>query len=244
MGRLYQWSREGISEALRLFHKAIEVDPDFAGAYGMAAYCYIQRKSYGWITDRSLENAECERWARRAAEIANGDAVALSKAAHAISSVVGDLDSGAVFIDQALKLNPNLAAGWYVSGWVKLFLGEPEVAIEHLARAIRLGPSDPLILKMYAGLAYAHFFAGRYDDASTMAAMALRVRPTYLTAVRGAAASHAFAGRLSESRRLIAHMHTLDPALSVSNLSNLIPFHRSEHFSKWAEALQRAGLPD
>jgi hypothetical protein len=43
--------------------------------------------------------------------LAKDDASALSKAAHAIASVARDIDSGAVFIDQALKLNPNLAAG-------------------------------------------------------------------------------------------------------------------------------------
>ena len=244
MGSLYQWSREGIADALSHFQRAIEIDPEFAGAYGMAAYCYVQRKSYGWITDRAKENAECERLARRAAELAGDDAFALSKAAHAIATVMGDVDSGAVFVEQALRLDPNLAAAWYVSGWIRLILGEPEVAVEHQAHAIRLSPCDPLILKMRAALAYAHFFAGRYDDASTMAASALCVRPTYLTAVRGAAASHALAGRLAESRRLIARMHELDPALRVSNLPDLIPFHRSDHFAKWADALRRAGLPD
>lgn len=243
IGHLYQWSREGISDALQLFQKAIEIDPCFSTAYGMAAYCYVQRQSYGWITDRLVENAECERLSRRAAELAKDDALALSKAAHAISSVVGDLDSGAVLIDQALRLNPNLAVAWYVSGWVRLFLGEPEVATEHLARAIRLGSGDPLIVKMHAALAYAHFFAARYDEASRVAATALRVRPTYLTAVRGAAASHALAGRLLESRRLMSHMHALDPALRLSDLPHLLPFHRSDHFARWAEALQRAGLP-
>jgi cytochrome c-type biogenesis protein CcmH/NrfG len=86
------------------------------------------------------------------------DGVALSKAAHAVASVVDDVDSGAVLIDRTLKLNPGLAAGWYVSGWIRLFLGEPETAIEHLTRAMHLSPFDPLIFKMYAAIGYAYFF--------------------------------------------------------------------------------------
>jgi TolB-like protein len=242
--RVYQWSKDGMSNALAHFYRAAQLDPELACAYGMAAYCYIQRKSYGWITDQPGETAECARLARRAAELARNDAVALSKAAHAIASVGGDVDSGAVFVDRALKINPNLAAGWYVSGWIKLFLGEHELAIEHLGRAMRLGPFDPLGFKIQAALAYAHFFAGRYDEASAMAVNALHAQPRYLTAVRGAAASHALAGRLYEARRLIAQMHDLDPALRVANLSSLIPFHRPEDFDKWADALRRAGLPD
>jgi hypothetical protein len=88
------------------------------------------------------------------------------------------------------------------------------------------------------------FFIGRYDDASVMATKALRARPRYLTAVRGAAASHALAGRRGRAHKLMAQMHELDPALRVSNLSDLIPFRRSEHFLRWADALRNAGLPD
>jgi TolB-like protein len=243
MGNVYQWSKDGIDHALSLFHKAIQIDPEFASAYGMAAYCYVQRQSYGWIVDRMQETAECARLARRAAELAKDDAAALSKAAHAIASVTRDIDSGAVFIDRALKLNPKLPAAWYVSGWIRLLLGDPEIAIEHLTQAIRLGPFDPLIFKMHAALAYAHFFSGRYDDASAMAASALRERPNYLTAVRAAAASHALAGRLDRAQSLMAHMRKRDSALRISNLKDLIPFCRSEDVSKWVDGLQRAGLP-
>jgi TolB-like protein len=243
MGNVYQWSKDGIDGALSLFHKAVEIDPEFASAYGMAAYCYVQRTSYGWIADRMRESAECARLARRAAELANDDAAALSKAAHAIASVAQDIDSGAVFIDRALKLNPKLPAAWYVSGWMRLLLGEPEVASEHLTKAIRLGPFDPLIFKMQAALAYAHFFSGRYDDASAMAASALRARPNYLTALRVAAASHALAGRLDKGRNLMTHMRRHDSALRISNLKDLIPFCRSADFARWMDGLQRAGLP-
>jgi TolB-like protein len=244
MGNVYQWSRDGINDALSQFHKAIHVDPGFASAYGMAAYCYVQRKSYGWIADRAKETTECARLAYRAAELAQGDAAALAKAAHAIASVARDIDSGALFIERALKLNPSLAAAWYVSGWIRLFRGEPVMAIEHLTRAIRLSPFDPLAFKMHAALAYAHFFAGRYDDASAMAASALLTRPNYLTAVRAGAASHALAGRLDKARNLMTHMRKRDPVLRISNLMDLLPFCRSQDFGRWAGGLHKAGLPD
>ncbi len=244
MGSVYQWTRDGISEALRLFNKAIQIDPEFAAAYGMAAYCYVQRKSYGWFTDRQQEIAESARLARRAAELGKDDAVALSKAAHAIFYLEADVESAVAFIDQALRLNPNLAAAWYVSGWVRICLGEPDVAIEHLTRAMRLSPFDPLIFREHAAIAYAHFFAGRYDEATAWAEKAMRERPNYLTAIRGAAASHALAGRVGKAQKLIAHMREFDPALRISNLSDLLPFRRARDFAKWSKALQTAGLPE
>src|SRR5262249_50338913 len=50
MASFYQWTRECIDEALRLFYRAIELDPDFASAYGMAARCYVWRKVNNWMT--------------------------------------------------------------------------------------------------------------------------------------------------------------------------------------------------
>ena len=111
MASLYQRTKEANSEALRLFSKAIELDPDFASAYGMAAWCYVWRKINGWMTDRVQEIAEAARLARRAVELGKDDAVALARGGHALGYVVGDLDSGVAFIDRALLLNPNLATG-------------------------------------------------------------------------------------------------------------------------------------
>src|SRR5262249_49371171 len=198
----------------------------------------------GWITDRARETAECARLAYRAAELGKDHAATLAKAAHAIAYVARDMDSGALFIERALKLNPGLAAAWYVSGWIRLFLAEPATAIEPLTRAIRLSPFDPSAFKMHAGLAYAHFFAGRYDDASEMAASPLLTRPNYLTAVRAGAASHALAGRFDKARNLMAHMRKCDPALRISNLPELVPLGRSQDFARWAGGLHKAGLPD
>jgi hypothetical protein len=59
----------------------------------------------------------------------------------------------------APTFNPNLAAAWYVSGWLMVYLGEPDEAIERFATAMRLSPRDPLLFRMHSGIAYAHFFA-------------------------------------------------------------------------------------
>src|SRR5262245_34904547 len=56
----YQLSGESLSEALKLFYKAIDLDPHFAAAYGMAAWCYIRNLALGLI-DRPTASAEAER---------------------------------------------------------------------------------------------------------------------------------------------------------------------------------------
>src|SRR3989442_4432859 len=70
-------TEEAVGEALRLFYRAIELDPNFASAYGMAAWCYVLRKNYGWMSDDAQEIAEVERLARQGAGLARDDAGAL-----------------------------------------------------------------------------------------------------------------------------------------------------------------------
>ena len=92
MAAFHQWTRSANNEALPLFYKAIELDPNFASAYAMAARCYSQRKSSGWVTDRAHEIAETARLGRRAGELGRDDAVALCSAGTALVFVVGDFD--------------------------------------------------------------------------------------------------------------------------------------------------------
>jgi TolB-like protein len=128
MASVYQWTRDDISEALKLFYRAIELDPNFATAHGMAAWCYLWRTAHGWTTDREQEIAETRRLARRVAESGRDDAVALAFGGLALAYVAGDLEGGRALINRALILNPNLTTAWYASGWVNSFLGETDVA--------------------------------------------------------------------------------------------------------------------
>lgn len=245
MAAVYRESREGHREALDLFYKAIELDPEFASAHGMAAYGYCQRKTSGWIADREGEIAETDRLARRAVELDKDDAVALTWGGFALAYVVRELDAGVAFIDRALLLNPNLAAAWIASGWVRNWLGKPDLAIEHLARAARLSPLDPLTNRTRTATAHAHFFAGRYEEAASWAAMALHEWPDFQTALRIAAASYALAGRREEARNARVRLQKLDPLLRISNLEDeLGPYGRPDFIARYAEGLRAAGLPD
>ena len=115
LAAIYQWRRDDTREALAQFSRAFELDPGFAAAYAMAARCYSQRKAAGWVIDRARNIAEAERTARRAVELGKEDALALATAGIALAYVVGDLDDGVAFIDQALAVlvgNPvRLASG-------------------------------------------------------------------------------------------------------------------------------------
>jgi len=242
----HRLTREATEEAQELFAKASALDPDFASPYAMASYCYAVRKMYGWTTDRAHEVAEAARLARLAADRGKDDAVALAFAGLALHYVVRNLEGAAAIIDRALALNPNLAAAWYASGQVRASRGgEPDAAIEHLARAMHLSPLDPFMFSMQGMTAFAHFHAGRYAEAVEWAEKALWQRPDTVVTLRIAAVSYAFAGRLEEARKAVARALELDPDIRISNLKERVgAFGRAEDYAKYVEGLRKAGLPE
>ena len=246
LAKFYQFdNRQANDEALRLFNSAIELDPDFASAYGRAAFCYVIAKINGWFSGTANEIAEVTRLAQRAVELGKDDASALAASGVALAHVVRDLEVGAALIDRALVLNSNLAEAWNFGGWVKTFLGEPEAAIERFARAMRLSPLDPRVTSMRSGTAFAHFLLGRYDEAASWAAMTLQDNPDYQPGLRIAAASNAMAGRPEQAHKAMARLRQLNPALRVSTLNDVRgPYRRAEDVSRYEEGLRRAGLPE
>jgi TolB-like protein len=245
MANVHRWTRAANDQALRDFRCAIERDPEFASAYGLAARCYSQRKSCGWMIDRQQETAEAERLARLAADFGKDDAVALCTAGIVLGYVVGNLEDGSIFADQALALNPNLAWAWVFGGWIKIWLGEPEAAAERGSRAMRLSPNDPEVLFfMQTATAYSHFLNGRYSDALSWARAAMRQRPDVAITVCAAAASGALAGRLSEAEEAMTRLRQIEPNMRIADLPALFPFQRPEDSTRWAEGMRKAGLPD
>src|SRR5262249_48949485 len=141
--KLNRGTREAIDEALSQFYKALQIDPDFASAHAMAAWCHFWRKVNAWMGDRVQEIAEGPRLARQAVELGQDDAVALTRSGHALGHLAADLDGGIALIDKALLINPNLAAAWFLGGFLRLWNGAPDGATGYFELAMRLSPLDP-----------------------------------------------------------------------------------------------------
>jgi len=242
MACLHEGSRASIDEALHLFNRAIDLDPEYAVAYGMSAWCCDLRKWSWWTTDPAKEAAEAERLARKAVALGRDDAVALCSGGFVLAHAAADHEFGAQCVDRALALNPNLADAWHFAGWLSSILGEPDVGVERIARAMRLNPIALFPFSAHCAIAFAHFIGGRYDQATSSARKAMLEQPNFLPALRLFAASSAMIDHLDEARAAIARVRDLAPAFRISDVRNLPG--RPEYLQRYEEALRKAGLPD
>jgi TolB-like protein/class 3 adenylate cyclase/Tfp pilus assembly protein PilF len=143
---------------------------------------------------------------------------------------------------KATSLGADDATAWRFSGWIKVRLGEPELAIEQLERAARLSPLDPFIFIVQNGIVAGHFFAGRYEEALAWAQKTVRLNPNYVAAIIMLAVSAALAGREQEMRKAIGRLQEVDPTSRMSNFKNWLPLRRPEDAAAFEKGLRLTGL--
>ncbi|MBV8408023.1 MAG: tetratricopeptide repeat protein [Alphaproteobacteria bacterium] len=240
----YPMTKERSEEVLRLAYKAVELDPGFAAACGFASWLHAWRGQNQWTDDVVQERAEALRMARRAAEVGKEDAVALAWAAYTLAYVGRESEHAAPLADRAIELNLNLALAWGISGWARLNLGQLDIAIEHLARGMRLSPFDPGVRAWLTATGVAHLLAGRYDESLSWTRRTMQAYPDFPAAWRVAATCHALAGQIEEAKAMCARLRELEPQLRVRNIRDLFAPYRSADLAKFEEGLRIAGLPE
>jgi adenylate cyclase len=244
LGASYRFSREANLEVMELSRAANRIDPDFSLSYALAAFSLTARKAFGWSTDRTGEIAETRRLSAKAIELDRDDARVLALAGFPLAYVAGEVERAGLLVSQAVQIDPNLGLARMWMGWINVYLGEHEAAIEQLEIAQRLNPLDPRRYGARAAMAYAHFFAGRHEEASKLAATATQQQPNYLAGQRIMMACHAVMGRLDEARASCATVMQIDPSQRVSGNKARAPFQRPEDIKKLKEAFLIAGMPE
>jgi len=135
--------------------------------------------------------------------VAGDDPVVLAYAALVLASFGDDIGAMMGLVDRALALNPNYARGWTISGLIRLWAGEPDIAIDHEETALRLSPRARVgpSLTILGG---AHFFSRRFNEAAPKLLLGIQDDPSFPIAYCILAACYAHMGRLDEARAIVA----------------------------------------
>jgi TolB-like protein len=184
LASFYRFStREANMEAFKLTQTANNLDPDFAAPFALGADCLVQRWGFGWSSGSAEDVTEARRLARRAIELDKDDPTVLALAGMALGLFVGEVEEGAALLSRAISLDPNLALARIWSGFVQLFLGDGDAAIEQFQIGLRMSPLDPRIFMAQNGMAMAHFLAGRYEEGSLWAKSAVQQNLNYVRCI-------------------------------------------------------------
>ena len=204
--------KNSIDRALDLLGQAIERDPHYGPALAFAAHCHRWLEVSGCAKDPQAARRTSMELARRALRSAPDDPHVLALAAFVFGYFDENMDFSLGLIDRCLTLNPRHAQGWYLSGLLRVFAGQPDLAHKHFETYLSLSPRDRGTTYLN-GIGEAHFFARRFDDAAANLLASLELAPTFPVTYRVLASCYAHMGRLDEARQLIGRLRAITPAV-------------------------------
>ena len=218
------WENLRLLHALDLLGQALQFDPYYAPALGLAAVSHQNLHLNGWGEDPERERQQSVDFARRALRVAGDDPYPLCDTAFVIGYFEPDINLAIVLIDRSLELNPSFAIGWLRSGWIRLWAGQTELGIEHFQKSLRLNPLRRAPASM--GIGVGHFFAHRLDKAAAMLLLSLEENPSWAPCYRFLASCYAHLGRLDDARSLVKRLRDITPIVVPSAAHWRIPEQR------------------
>jgi tetratricopeptide (TPR) repeat protein len=182
-------------------------------------------------------------FARRALEVTGDDPGVLANAASALAYFGEDIGAMMALLDRALTLNPNFARSWHLSGVLRLWAGQPDIAIKHAEAALRLSPRARVGSSLGL-IGAAHFVARRFDEAVPKLLLAIQDDPSFSHPYQFLAAGYAHMGRIDDARAIMERLRAITSVVipDASYLRN--PGHRELLLSGLRLAQARRHEPD
>ena len=240
---LYDLSQGTFQAAAHLLREAVRLDPGYADALAALAYCLGQSAISGWL-DYQEARAEAGDLARAAILADPQHGGALANAAWVLALLNGQHEQATEVAEKALRVHPNSALVRGQCGWVFLYSGQIERAAEQFEAGLRLNPLDPRARVLTVGLAAAHFFARRFDDAVRWCRRTLFGSPDHSVARRYLAASLAYLGRREEAQGAIQELLIRQPNSCLSRSRSSSAFGPTWMLDLYVDGLKLAGLPE
>ncbi len=234
LGLMFDITAEARAQAYDHAARALAIDPDYAEAHGVAAWCQFARSLWeGSFPDKYREAAILH--GRSVQRLHSEDASTLAHAAIALAMATRDYEPSLTMIERALSVNPNSAHAFGHGAVINAWAGNRDRAIRYSEQALRLSPFDPLAVMPLAGRAGAHLRSGEYEDALEFARRALNVYPTHTPSFLISIVSLVRLGRQTEAEDQARRLCDVSPNYRIA------PTPILEHF---LTELRNAGLPE
>jgi TolB-like protein/class 3 adenylate cyclase len=231
-------------KALGFLQRAINLEPDYAAAHAMIAYCHEVR--YLRAGFHKETKAAAIHHARKAVASGGDDATALATAAFVIAVIERDYQTAVALIDRSFALSSSAALALTFSSIIRAWMGDSACAVEQAQQAIRLSPFDPLIWMTYVALAYAHFAGRRFEEAAAAASRVIQANPSFSVPYILHAAALVCLGRDEDAKAVVQRLVEVQPGITYDIVIRQMArsYANPEHFRALENSLRRAGLPE
>jgi TolB-like protein/Flp pilus assembly protein TadD len=244
--------KELASDAVALFKRALELDPDNADAMiGIASNRIFQVVNLYQIAGREGLLEEAEALISRAMGLA-GDHIGVMKARAMLLRARGRFADAIIADMSVIALNPGEPTAYRELGLNNLYLGQPQEAVDWFRRADRVAPMDRERWTWLQGLGRALMQLGQDAEAAEALRLALHSNPNYVRGRAYLAAAEALLGDIDRAKVHLDKMAELDPGMTIRRFveeRNSVPLDAVSSAylrgnDRMLEGLRRAGMPE
>jgi adenylate cyclase len=161
--------------------------------------------------------------------------------------LAAELEAARVLAERAIALNPNSSSAWAVSSVANSYLGNQEIAFEHLVRARRINPLEFPFMNYWTALSHLNFLSGQFEEVLRNTETALAENPKALAALRMRIAACGILGRLEEGHEAVRRLLDAMPATTVATLNAryaAIWQRYPGRLKEFLKGVRRCGLPE
>lgn len=234
-------TRESNLLARQLFERAIQLDPDFARAYGALSvnHAVAFRRSWSEDPDTTLEiaiyNAE-------KAESLDGDSPHVLWALGYSYLFNKEYQKAAGALEKAIHIAPSYADGYGLLALINNNLGRYQLAAEQIREAMLINPVYTFEYPYLLGRA--QYGLGRYEEAIEALSSAIERNETALAPHLYLAASFIGLGQQDDAEWEIEQVLVLDPEYTTTKYESIAGIAKEDELKRFLDDLRKAGLPD
>ncbi len=239
--RYAEFTNEGVEQAKDLYSRAIELDPEFARAYGALGIALVRQVALV-ATDHIDEQLD------QALSMAQ-QAVSIEATSPQAQWALGfvhmwreEYEQAVKAVQQSVTLFPNYADGWALLALINNQLGRGDQALRFIRKGMELNPGYSFDYPYNEGRAY--YNLGEYEMVVEPLLNALERNENAVIPRLYLAASYVRLGRIEDAEWEITQAEVVNPAVSIANLEQIAPMADGEHRTRFLEDMRRAGLPE
>jgi adenylate cyclase len=237
----WRFSREANREAERLLRRAVELDPRFAPAYAFLAATLANAYSNEWGDSPTKALEQAEEAALEAVKLDERYPYALWSLGMTLSWARRN-DEALAAAERAIAFNPSFADGHSMIGVQLHLLGRSQEALSFFDRAMALDPHfNSLILYFRAQAAYQ---LGQWPEAAALLKRRILRNPETDASRMLLAACYGQMGLVEDAREAWRELMRVNPAYSLEQRREVLPYKNPEDFERIVAGLRKAGLPE
>ncbi len=232
-----------VSEALRLAQKAIDIDPDYAQAWLLLAYCQWHAQEQPGVSEEERERLlkSAQEYHQKALKI--DPSLARSIAALALYDLhLRKYDDAVANVNKLVKSAPNNAAALAISAAILIKCGQPQIALERIQKAMRLSPVYPWWYLMMLGQSAR--LLGMTEVAIDAYSEIVRLDSDSFEGLVGLAQILGESNRIREAKATATEVLRVNPEFSISEWVGNLAYKDPAEILRYARGLRDAGLPE